>query len=224
MSYTIDIGFSAKICPEGTPNCSFIFETFDYEKIIAFSANNENLMETYMIEKVLHWLVEEPMLASKKNLNLVIIPEWFFLAILQAIAIDYKLHPELLTAIPNVQKDSNKLLVVKTLGLEGTTVFDESVEASCGWNNIIMNGTLEDWINLKNKAEKLLKYCSNQLQEKWRTSLLPLLNVFIDEYQNKEMSQKKIDFWCSMCKLGGNGWINIFFPYIKDKSNKFCMS
>ena len=289
-SSTINIGFTPETCHESTPKCCDILETLNCcDKIIALS-NEENLIRTNKSGDLLHGLVETPMLAFRKHLNLEISPDCFFLAILQAIAIDHKLHPELSTTITNVQKDSKKLLVVKTLCFDKndhnewekiifskqdsfinqisehisdeimqdftpnftnttsvnkiacaittmntfSTVFDYKVETRCGFNNIIMDGTLQDWIDLKNKVEKLLKYCSNQLQEKWRASLLPLLDVFIDEYQNKEITQNRINFWCSMCKLGGNvggsgektwinGWINIFFPYINNELNKFCV-
>jgi hypothetical protein len=85
----------------------------------------------------------------------------------------------------------------------------------CGIPQITLNGTLEDWINLKEKAQKLATYNLSW----WIDSISPILDKII------ETKKGTIDkaFWMNMYKThtaneyGASekitGWIAKFFPY-----------
>jgi len=91
----------------------------------------------------------------------------------------------------------------------------------CGFPQITLDGTKNDWMRLKAKATKLLnEKVTKKFGEEWKKSLLPLLDRFICAFDGK------IDclFWNSMVKRGHvvgsggysmfHGWINILFPYM----------
>merc|ERR1719195_2295745 len=91
----------------------------------------------------------------------------------------------------------------------------------CGFPQITLDGTKDDWIKLKEKAVKLLnEKVTKKFGEEWKKSLLPLLDRFIGAFDGK------IDclFWNSMVKRGHTGgsgsysfytgWINILFPFM----------
>ena len=99
----------------------------------------------------------------------------------------------------------------------------------CGFPQITLEGTAEDWGLLREAAERLLTRCETGFAAKWAESLLPVLDKLVAARQGTEVDAL---FWNSMCKLGGthgsgattwfNGWFNIFFPYINRQANRFC--
>lgn len=111
--------------------------------------------------------------------------------------------------------------------------FSFKCSTMCGFPSVIMEGSLEDWKLLRTKAEALIRNrCQQELSHSWCLSLLPLLEKLVDEYsKGVEGGVPDEQFWNSMCKRGGtsgsgartwyNGWINIFFPYIQDRVNRY---
>jgi len=104
----------------------------------------------------------------------------------------------------------------------------------CGFPKVIMEGTREDWLVLRQNAELLIKNrCGEEFAKWWCEALLPVLDILAKEYQKGIDGKEKPNeqFWNSMCKRGGtsgsgartwyNGWLNIFFPFIKDRPNRY---
>ena len=50
---------------------------------------------------------------------------------------------------------------------------------SCGFKKITLEGTEEDWVQLREISERLLTRCKPDFAEKWSMSLLPLLDKFV---------------------------------------------
>merc|ERR1712093_731072 len=71
--------------------------------------------------------------------------------------------------------------------------------------------------------------CEPSFKETWSASLLPLL----ERLEKVRAGEVDASFWNSMCKRGGttgsgartwfNGWINILFPYVDRKPNRYCV-
>jgi len=112
--------------------------------------------------------------------------------------------------------------------------FSLQCSTMCGFPSVLMEGSLEDWLMLRRNAELLIKNrCGEEFAKWWCEALLPVLDIFVKEHDNcideKEKPNQK--FWNSMCKRGGtsgsgartwyNGWLNIFFPFIKDRANRY---
>lgn len=113
--------------------------------------------------------------------------------------------------------------------------FSYKCSSMCGFPSVVMEGSPQDWQLLKISAESLIKNrCQNVFAENWCAALLPLLDKFAEEYAKGSSGTGDADelFWNSMCKRGGtrgsgsrtwfNGWINVFFPYIKDRPNRYA--
>eukprot|EP00483_Globobulimina_turgida_P002237 UN02239 len=94
----------------------------------------------------------------------------------------------------------------------------------CGFPQITLDGSKQDWIKLKQKTVKLLnEKVDKKFGAKWGQALLPLLDRFIAAYDGN------IDcvFWNSMIKRGAthgsgahswySGMVNILFPLINDR-------
>jgi hypothetical protein len=88
----------------------------------------------------------------------------------------------------------------------------------CGIQNIWMKGTLEDWIKIKTKLIGLKEYDCDKNLTKYVDNLVPIINEFIDTYQNKV----DVNFWNKIMnfergRLGSgsttytSGWILNFF-------------
>jgi len=111
--------------------------------------------------------------------------------------------------------------VVSQIALMDTmkNYFSYKVTTRCGIPEIELAGEIEDWIKLRENAEKLM--CNFEL-DFWLEHLLPILDKFIAAFKG-DIDTK---FWGSIAKLhstggsGGttrlNGWIQDFFPYLKD--------
>ncbi|MBI39315.1 MAG: hypothetical protein CMF59_06925 [Leptospiraceae bacterium] len=92
--------------------------------------------------------------------------------------------------------------------------YEYSVGAICGIPHITLLGTVDDWKKLRNRAELLRTYDLDW----WLESLLPVLDQFV------AARSQRIDrvFWQSIYKKKGeyvsqglNGWILLFYPYIR---------
>merc|ERR550525_2325282 len=101
----------------------------------------------------------------------------------------------------------------------------------CGFPQITLDGTKQDWIRLKQKTSALLKdKVDKEFGSQWGSAILPLLDRFIGAFDGD------IDclFWNSMIKRGAvegsggydffSGWFNILFPFLKTtRWNKYCV-
>lgn len=93
--------------------------------------------------------------------------------------------------------------------------FDYECRTCCGIPRVKMIGSIDDWIELKNKVKELTKFNL----EFWIPKLLPVLDKFI------EAASGKVDkvFWDCCYKthyIGGSGavttvkgWVTLFYPY-----------
>jgi len=88
----------------------------------------------------------------------------------------------------------------------------------CGIQNIWMKGSLEDWVKIKSKLSGLKEFDCDKNLIKYVDKLTPIIDKFIDTYQNKV----DVDFWNRIMnfehgRLGSGltnyttGWILKFF-------------
>ncbi|KAJ9059118.1 hypothetical protein DSO57_1005917 [Entomophthora muscae] len=94
--------------------------------------------------------------------------------------------------------------------------FEYILSTLCGIPEVTLQGTPEDWIDLKNRTQNLLQRLEGL--DKWEATLVPVLDQFISASQGKP----DVEFWKSIYKLRGisgfpdvSGWINAFFPYLQ---------
>lgn len=89
----------------------------------------------------------------------------------------------------------------------------------CGIPQVTLLGTVDDWKSIRTRTMALSEFGLTW----WTDSLIPVLDQFILAAQDKP----NMDFWPSFYKWengsGGphiSGFVNRFFPYIKDKDAK----
>ena len=109
--------------------------------------------------------------------------------------------------------------------------FNYMMMTRCGFPQITLDGTKQDWIKLKAKTVKILnEKVDKKFGAEWGKALLPLLDRFIAAFDGD------IDclFWNSMIKRGSrtgsgactwySGWINILFPFVNgSETNRYCV-
>ena len=108
--------------------------------------------------------------------------------------------------------------------------FSYKCSTCCGFPEITLEGTGQDWQLLRVAAEQLLQRCDTEWASEWASALMPLL----DKLAEARSGQVDPAFWNSMCKRGGtsgsgsrtwfNGWVNILFPYIDRSHNRYCVA
>jgi len=115
--------------------------------------------------------------------------------------------------------------------------FEYVVMCGCGFPQITLKGTKDDWILLRKKIEAILKTkVMKEFGAKWKEAVLPVIDRFIAAYDGD------IDclFWNSMLRRGAaggsfpgitgrtdidhrskklmySGWFNVFFPLIQPR-------
>tara|TARA_Y100000590_G_scaffold470551_1_gene666263 strand:- start:7810 stop:8832 length:1023 start_codon:yes stop_codon:yes gene_type:complete len=86
----------------------------------------------------------------------------------------------------------------------------------CGLSEVILEGTLEDWNDLRARAQRLSEF--GEVFKQWQEVLVPVLDQFIDAYQGRVDE----DFWQRMVtseRLGSGsnrflkGWFLVFSPF-----------
>merc|ERR1712244_143265 len=80
--------------------------------------------------------------------------------------------------------------------------FEYYMMCGCGFPQITLKGTKDDWILLKKKLEAILKQkVLNEFGVKWATAIMPVIDRFIAAYDGD------IDclFWNSMLRRGAAG-------------------
>lgn len=97
--------------------------------------------------------------------------------------------------------------------------FEYSISTYCGIPTVTLEGTVEDWEALADRAEAFAQFDL----EWWLKPLRPILQEFIAAARG----DVRRDFWQSIYKYaeisGGaavTGWIAAFFPYFKDEQGK----
>uniref|UniRef100_A0A7S2DCV0 Uncharacterized protein n=1 Tax=Octactis speculum TaxID=3111310 RepID=A0A7S2DCV0_9STRA len=99
--------------------------------------------------------------------------------------------------------------------------FSYGCTTACGIPRIALQGSRNDWIQLRARAEHLGTLMMPEFAESWLAVLLPVLDEFLNSY-NGNVNH---GFWQSMVKLrstgGGSGaysfisgWVQIFYPYL----------
>merc|ERR1712083_982913 len=135
------------------------------------------------------------------------------------------------TETTQIEKIAQKITVMDVT----KSFFSFKCRTRCGFPWVVLEGSVEDWQLLRDSAESLIRQrCQAKFAEHWCAALLPLLDKLKQEC-TKSIGNGEPDeqFWNSMCKRGGssgsgartwfNGWINIFFPYIKDRPNAYMV-
>lgn len=75
--------------------------------------------------------------------------------------------------------------------------FNHEMHTLCGIPNITLRGTLQDWKNVRSRAEQLLnKLVLPEFANMWKPVLLPVLDEFVNAYEGKVNAE----FWQSCCK------------------------
>jgi hypothetical protein len=114
--------------------------------------------------------------------------------------------------------------------------FEYKVYTCCGIPYFIMEGSVEDWQTLREKAEQVVRRkTKSEFATAWLPVLLPLLDKLRDIRTGTDphSSVDKV-FWNNFFKFGAsggsggytfvNGWINSFFPLTNDmKISNFCV-
>ena len=97
--------------------------------------------------------------------------------------------------------------------------FQYRMRTRCGIPEITLQGTVEDWIELKEKAMALKDFELSW----WTDELAPVLHQFVEAASGRVDSK----FWSSIYKIkyksGGpyvSGWITTLFPYIGKDNTK----
>jgi hypothetical protein len=113
--------------------------------------------------------------------------------------------------------------------------FEYKMYTRCGIPYFILEGTIEDWVLLREKAEQALtRKTLPEFANTWKPILLPLLDKLLSARRGEEAVDHS--FWSNFFKIGSvngsggytyvNGWINCFFPMTNEKkrpTNPFCI-
>lgn len=110
-----------------------------------------------------------------------------------------------------VEKAASQVVLMDAM----QSYFDYKVCTLCGFPLITLEGTIEDWKNIKSRVV----YMSEFGLEWWTDHLLPVIDKVIDSV-NGDID---VEFWRSFLKISGgsggpyvSGWINTLFPYLND--------
>jgi len=91
----------------------------------------------------------------------------------------------------------------------------------CGIPKVTLLGTVEDWMQLQQKAERLRDFdLKDRRMSQWLATLAPVLDQFVASASGKA----DLDFWDKVCcHLGGgsgpsylSGWVTVFAVFNKD--------
>lgn len=110
-----------------------------------------------------------------------------------------------------IEKAASELVLMDSM----KSYFKYGVMTLCGIPNITLTGTVEDWTDIRTRAENLAEYELDW----WLKSLSPVLDQFVRAAEGKA----DIRFWDTMYKIDGGsggpycqGWVNTLFPYLQD--------
>jgi hypothetical protein len=114
--------------------------------------------------------------------------------------------------------------------------FEYKVFTRCGIPYFIMEGSVDDWQALREKAEQAIRRKTKpEFADLWLPVLLPLLDKLRSIRAGSDCDGRvDKNFWNDFFKIGAvsgsggytfvNGWINSFFPLTNDKKmSRFCV-
>ena len=91
--------------------------------------------------------------------------------------------------------------------------FEYMVRTLCGFPEVTLLGTVEDWRSIRARVAALAEYDLGW----WTSLLLPVLDRIVETAEGSP----NLTFWRSMYQQGGgsggpfvNGWVNVLFPYV----------
>jgi hypothetical protein len=125
----------------------------------------------------------------------------------------------------DVSKTVSQIVLMNSM----SSYFEYGLTTRCGIPEIHIDGTKQDWINLKKNAHSLIGPLTGL--NIWLKSLEEIFNNFIDAFDSRK-DMIDIDFWNQIYKhtnqSGGSvitGWIITLFPYLaENKKNKYIFS
>jgi len=120
--------------------------------------------------------------------------------------------------------------------------FEYRMGTSCGIPSITLSGLLQDWVDIRARAEQLGALMMPAFRDKWMPILLPILDEFVRAYSGRASAK----FWSAMINIRDEeknepnegcmprsgpsytrpytyytGWIQNLFPYLeKNKINR----
>ncbi len=121
--------------------------------------------------------------------------------------------------IPTFSTTTQTDVTISHIALMGTVseYFSFRMELCCGLSKVILEGTLDDWIALQTKCNKLYDFGIRDLSD-WADLLISVLDEFINSFQQKVDK----DFWQRICtnktrgsggQLNFRGWFLVFAPF-----------
>jgi len=104
--------------------------------------------------------------------------------------------------------------------------FSYGSRSMCGISKVTLLGSEADWTKLRARAEALGSRMTEEFRDLWLPKLLPVLDQFVAAYQGDVHH----GFWQSMVKMRHKsafgsgessedyitGWVQIFYPYLKN--------
>lgn len=115
-----------------------------------------------------------------------------------------------------IEKAASEVVLMDSM----KSYFKYAVRTLCGIPTIILTGTVEDWKNIRTRAENLAEFELDW----WVKALVPTLDHFVKAAEGNP----DIKFWDTMYKQDGgsggpyiSGWINTLMPYLEHYKGGF---
>jgi len=140
------------------------------------------------------------------------------------------LDDEMGWTVPNFSTTTGvDVLIVSLMRYGKSKKYDKfKINPKCGIPEITINGTKQDWINLKDKLKWLYKYDTESYNfyiyvwkgnfRKWVDDLSEIIDKIIEAYDKED-----IEWWTKICdlheqdkKIFISGWIKYFMSYTDD--------
>ncbi len=120
----------------------------------------------------------------------------------------------------NLEKITGMTVFMSTM----KSYFSYKVEFFCGIPSVTLTGTVEDWILLREKANKLIDYDNkDNIMQQWCKRLFPVLDMFIESYKAGQtgLTNEVIDWWSKIVSFRHygsgstkmSGWITVFSAF-----------
>ncbi len=97
--------------------------------------------------------------------------------------------------------------------------FEYEMRAGCGIPSVTLTGSVADWKSIRDRAQLFREYGL----EDWSRALDPILSQFVRAAEGRAETA----FWKSFFRFNGGsgpavmtGWINVLFPYLKDRGDR----
>lgn len=113
------------------------------------------------------------------------------------------------------EKAVSNLMVMDTF----KSYFEYEMRAGCGIPRITLDGELDDWRRLRERARRFAEFGL----EDWIAALEPIL----EQFERAKGGDVDVSFWKSMFRYNSGsgpavmtGWANVLFPYFKKDNNQ----